>query len=346
MPEVPGRATTPVLDAVTEQAIDWLVRLDSGHGNDNDRRAFAQWLAAAPAHAAAWATLQQRLNQRIAPALTQLQTDGHATTGVRALSTPPPDHRTRRRALLGGATVALLGATGGSALWADRRAPLVAWSADLHTGTAERRRFVLDDGSDLLLNARSAADLHFSPTQRLVRLRAGALIVQVAPDAQRPFVVQSAQGSVRALGTRFMVRQDEGRTLVSVLEHSVRLAPRQDDARIDPIEHIEHIDLAEGRSAWMQAGRVQDVSTARIDPSAWSTGVLEVHDQPLADVLDALRPYTPAILRASPEAARVGVYGVYPLDRPMEVLQALVDTLPLRVRRWGDWVVYVDVRGS
>jgi transmembrane sensor len=96
----------------------------------------------------------------------------------------------------------------------------------------------------------------------------------------------------------------------------------------------------------MQAGRVQDVSTSRIDPSAWSTGVLEVHDQPLADVLDALRPYTPAILRASPEAARVGVYGVYPLDRPMEVLQALVDTLPLRVRRWGDWVVYVDVRGS
>jgi ferric-dicitrate binding protein FerR (iron transport regulator) len=92
MPEVPGHATAPLLDAVTEQAIDWLVRLDSGHGNDSDRQAFAQWLAAAPAHAAAWATLQQRLDQRIAPALTQLQTGGHAPSGVRALSTPPPDH--------------------------------------------------------------------------------------------------------------------------------------------------------------------------------------------------------------------------------------------------------------
>lgn len=342
MPEVPARATPPLLDAVTEQAIDWLVRLDSGHGSDSDRRAFAHWLAAAPAHAAAWATLQQRLDQRIAPALNQLQTGGHAPTGVRALSTPPLDHRTRRRALLGGATVALLGAAGGSALWADRRAPLMAWSADLHTGTAERRRFVLDDGSDLLLDARSAADLHFSPTQRLVRLRAGALIVQVASEAQRPFVVQSAQGSVRALGTRFMVRQDEGRTLVSVLEHSVRLMPMREDVRMAPT------DLAEGRSAWLKADRVEPLGATRADPSAWSTGVLEVHDQPLADVLDALRPYTPAILRASPEAARVGVYGVYPLDRPMEVLQALVDTLPLRVRRWGDWVVYVDVdvRGS
>ena len=340
MPEVPAHATPPPLDAVTEQAIDWLVRLDSGHGSDSDRQAFARWLAAAPAHAAAWATLQQRLDQRIAPALNQLQTGGHAPTGVRALSTPPPDHRARRRALLGGATVALLGAAGGSALWAERRAPLMAWSADLRTGTAERRRFVLDDGSELLLNARSAADLRFSPTQRLVRLRAGALIVQVASDVQRPFVVQSAQGSVRALGTRFMVRQDEERTLVSVLEHSVRLMPMREDVRIAPT------DLAEGRSAWLQADRVETLTAARIDPSAWSTGVLEVHDQPLADVLDALRPYTPALLRASPEAARVGVYGVYPLDRPMEVLQALVDTLPLRVRRWGDWVVYVDVRDS
>lgn len=336
MPEARAHAAAPLLDAVTEEAIDWLVRLDSGHGSDSDRLAFSHWLAAAPAHAAAWTTLQQRLNQRLSPALAQLQAGGHAPTGVRALSTPAPDHRARRRALLGGATVALLGAAGGGgALWADRRAPLMAWSADLHTGTAERRRFVLDDGSDLLLNARSAADLHFSATQRLVRLRAGALIVKVAADAQRPFVVQTAQGSVRALGTRFMVRQDDGRTLVSVLEHSVRLAPQQADARTD---------LAEGRSAWLRADSVEPVPAARLDPSAWSAGVLEVHDQPLSDVLDALRPYTPALLRASPQAARVGVYGVYPLDRPMEVLQALVDTLPLRVRRWGDWVVYVDVR--
>ncbi|MGJ7541993.1 FecR family protein [Variovorax sp. LT1R16] len=328
-----ARATALPLDPVIEQAIDWLVRLDSGHSDDSERRAFARWIDAAPAHAAAWASLQQRLDQRIAPALTQLQAGGQMPPVVRALSAPP-DHRARRRALLGGAAVALLTATGGG-LWADRRAPLMAWSSDLRTGTGERRRFVLADGSDLLLNARSAADLDFGAAQRLVRLRAGALIVNVAADAQRPFVVQSAQGAVRALGTRFMVQQEEGRTLVSVLEHGVRLRPLNDSA---PVE------LPQGASAWLHADGVEPVATARVDPSAWSSGVLEVHDQPLADVLEALRPYTPAILRASPEAARVRVYGVYPLDRPMQALQALVDTLPLRVRHWGDWVVYVDTR--
>lgn len=327
-----ARATALPLDPVIEQAIDWLVRLDSGHSDDSERRAFARWLDATPAHATAWASLQQRLDQRIAPALTQLQAGGHAPSGVRALSAPA-DHRARRRALLGSATVALLTAAGGG-LWAERRAPLMAWSSDLRTGTGERRRFVLADGSDLLLNARSAADLDFGAGQRLVRLRAGALIVNVATDRQRPFVVQSAQGAVRALGTRFMVQQEEGRTLVSVLEHSVRLRPLDGGATVE---------LGQGASAWLQADRVEPVAAAvRVDPSAWSAGVLEVHDQPLADVLDALSPYTPAILRASPEAARVRVYGVYPLDRPMEALQALVDTLPLRVRHWGDWVVYVD----
>lgn len=323
------------LDSVTEQAIDWLVRLDSGHSDDGERRAFARWLEAAPAHAAAWASLQQRLNQRIAPALTQLQAGGQAPSGVRVLSAPP-DHRTRRRALLGGAAVALLTAAGGG-LWAERRAPLMAWSSDLRTGTGERRRFVLADGSDLLLNARSAADLDFGADQRRVHLRAGALIVNVASDRQRPFVVQSAQGAVRALGTRFMVQQEEGRTLVSVLEHSVRLRPLNDGRAVE---------LPQGASAWLHADGVEPVAAARIDPSAWSSGVLEVHDQPLAEVLEALRPYTPALLRASPEAARVRVYGVYPLDRPMQALQALVDTLPLRVRHWGDWVVYVDTRAA
>jgi transmembrane sensor len=339
-----ARPTAAPLDAATDQAIDWLVRLDSGHSHARDQKAFVAWLAAAPAHAAAWTTLQQRLHQRISPALQQLQGDGHGPASVRALSAAPPSEHTRRRALLGTAAVALLSTAGGG-FWADRRAPLMAWSTDLHTGTAERRQFVLSDGSELLLNARSAADLHFSPTQRLLRLRAGALIARVAANAQRPFVVQSDQGSVRALGTRFMVQQDTGRTLVSVLEHSVRLtphrprAPQQDGAFAD-------VDLAEGGSAWLYADHVEPLRTAHADPSAWSTGVLEVHDQPLSEVLDALRPYTPAILRVSPEAARVGVYGVYPLDRPMEVLQALVDTLPLRVRRWGDLVVYVDVRSS
>ncbi|MBN8753643.1 MULTISPECIES: FecR family protein [Variovorax] len=320
------------LDAVTEQAIDWLVRLDSGHSSDSDQQAFAQWLDAAPAHAAAWTNLQQRLNQRITPALSQLQAGGHATPSMRALSAPG-DHRPRRRALLGSAAVALLAATGGG-IWLDRRSPLMAWSSDLRTGTGERRRFALEDGSDLLLNARSSADLYFSSTQRLVRLRAGALIAQVAADALRPFVVQTAQGTVRALGTRFMVQQEEGRTLVSVLEHSVRLAPRDEGPGVA---------LEQGGSAWMRQDSVEAIFATRVDPSAWSSGVLEVHDQPLSEVVDALRPYTPAVLRVSAEAARVRVFGVYPLDRPMQVLQDLVDTLPLRVRRWGDLVVYVDV---
>lgn len=325
----------PSLDAATEQAIDWLVRLDSGHSGEDERQAFAQWLAAAPGHAAAWALLQQRLEQRIAPSLGQLQASGLAPSGVRVLSAPP-ERRMRRRALLGGSAAALLAATG-SGLWFERRAPLMAWSADLRTGTAERRRFVLEDGSELLLNARSAADLDFSPTQRRVRLRGGALIAQVAPDARRPFLVQSAEGTVRALGTRFMVQQDAGRTLVSVLEHSVRLSTQRTGARLD---------LREGASAWMQAEGITPRPAARADASAWSAGLLEVHDRPLAEVLDALRPYTPALLRASAAAARIGVYGVFPLDRPMQVLQDLADTLPLRVRHWGDWLVFVDTPGT
>ena len=44
-------------------------------------------------------------------------------------------------------------------------------TADVRTGTGERRTVTLADGSELLLNAQSAADIQFDPQRRLVRLQ-------------------------------------------------------------------------------------------------------------------------------------------------------------------------------
>ncbi|PJO36248.1 hypothetical protein CTI10_023575 [Delftia acidovorans] len=78
----------------------------------------------------------------------------------------------------------------------------------MRTGTGQRSHHRLPDGSEIELDARSAADIAYSDTRRLVRLREGALLAQVAASAPgqplRPFVVQSAQGTAQALGTRFV----------------------------------------------------------------------------------------------------------------------------------------------
>ena len=71
--------------------------------------------------------------------------------------------------------------------------------ADLRTGTGERRSVSLNDGSRLQLNADSAVDCDFSAQRRLLRLYRGALVVQVAADPERPFIVRSDQGDILSL---------------------------------------------------------------------------------------------------------------------------------------------------
>ncbi|QRY80583.1 FecR family protein [Pseudomonas sp. PDNC002] len=309
------------LDTAGEQAIDWMVRLRSGHADARLQRQLQAWLNSDPAHADAWARLQRGLgapydNLRRMPGAADLLLHQHST----------------RRQLL--RSMAGLGLLGGGLWLTASSAPVRDLLADLRTGTGERRDFYLNDGSRLSLNAGSAVDLSFDANQRLILLRRGELVIQVAPDAQRPLIVRSAQGEARALGTRFLVSQEEHATRVVVLEHSVRVSL----ASLD-----EWRDLAEGDAALLDAGSIRPLrdQASRAD---WLRGQLSVTDEPLDAVVDALRPYLPGYVRVEPRARSLRVQGVFPLDRPEHALAALQETLPLEIRRFGPWLTLVSLR--
>jgi transmembrane sensor len=66
------------------------------------------------------------------------------------------------------------------------------------------------------------------------------------------------------------------------------------------------------------------------------------HGQPLSEVVQALRPYRHGFIRISPAAARLQVLGAFPLDDSDRVLDALEQTLPIRVTRHGGWLVSIE----
>ena len=210
--------------------------------------------------------------------------------------------------------------------------PVTGLTADVHTATGERRTLQLADGSRLVLNARSAVDIRFDGSRRLLRLREGEVLVTVAADAARPFIIATAQGEVWALGTRFLVRQEEARSLVCVQEHSVR---------IDCLDGRQG-ELGEGHAAWFGAAGIQPASASLLTRAAWVDGRVEVDDEPLGHLVEALRPYHRGLLRISPEAAQVRVFGVFPLDDSGAALQSLAETMPVRVRRFGPWLTLID----
>ncbi|MCO3276273.1 DUF4880 domain-containing protein [Pseudomonas aeruginosa] len=190
---------------IRQQAAEWAIRLDGGDLDRSRREALDGWLAADPRHPAALALAQRTWKQlgSLAEPRTMVQTP---------VASAPRRAGGRRKGWRGWAAAAAVLLALGSA-WNERDAG-VTWLADHATGKGEVRILRLVDGSEVELDAQSAIDVAYDSRERRVRLLEGSAIFRAAPRAERetrPFVVESAGGSTRALGTRFLVsRNAEG----------------------------------------------------------------------------------------------------------------------------------------
>ena len=162
-------------------------------------------------------------------------------------------------------------------------------------------------------------------------LRHGELVIKVAPDPERPLRVRSAEGEITALGTRFLVAQQEQATRLVVLQHSVQ-------ARL--FSGLT-LDLQEGQAAMLYPRSIVPMSGDQRYRADWLRARLNVLDDPLEDVVAALRPYTRGFVRVAPEVRGLRVQGVYPLDNPERAFTALAETLPIRVDHYSPWLTVI-----
>lgn len=310
--------------AVLEEAAGWLVRFQSETLSAADRAAFERWRGRSAAHAAAWARLEDMLRS-----FGQVPPELGART-LRRLERPG-----RRQALRTVAGLALLG----PAAWlAWRELPWREWSADARTAAGEQRRMQLADGTRLLLNTASAVDIQYTAEQRVIWLRAGEILLTTGKDpapVHRPFIVRTAQGSVQALGTRFMVRDERDRIRVAVFDGAVAIRPAASDARRV---------LQAGQQTVFDAQRIEPESAADAAQASWEDGMLAARNWRLADLVDELARYRRGFLRCDPAVAELRVSGAFPLNDIDAGLRLLEQTLPVRIHRITPYWVTVAAR--
>lgn len=92
------------------------------------------------------------------------------------------------------------------------------------TRVGEQRTVQLPDGSHMQLNTHSIVATAFQPQERHIHLLEGEAMFHVAKDPARPFIVDSADGRVVAVGTAFNVRADSAKTTITVVEGRVRVS--------------------------------------------------------------------------------------------------------------------------
>ena len=303
------------LPAAVQDAIEWMACQRSGYFDAQQQRSFEQWLAADCQHQEAWQQLQQRLQATFA---------GVDGVSGRMLA---KDRPVCRRAVLRGA-LGLGGLAVGSYCLTRPGWQLAGLRSDLSTGTAQRERLGLPDGSSLLLNARSAVNLRFAGHKRDVELLDGGVIAEVRASEGDALRLCSRLGSTSMAEGRCMMMLFPDETRVWALQNSLRVI------------HLDGswVTLAQGQGMRLTASGIEPISVSANSASAWSQGMLEAHNETLATVVEALRPYHRGVLTLSPEAARLKISGVFSLDRSDQALAAIADVLPLRIEHFlGLW---------
>ena len=316
-------ALAAIGEDVQQQAAEWLTVLMSDEAGEAEYAAWQRWRGADPEHERAWQhidAVSRRFNglHRSAAAQALAGAQQQAVNG-------------KRRQLL-----AWLGvAAGGGMLAAQTGAwdGVRALRADYRTATGERREVVLDDGSVLSLNTGSAVNVRFDASRRLIELLAGEILVSSGHGAgsAAPLVVATREGLVRALGTRFVVRQEDGVSTVEVFESAVEIRPR--DSAGAPLL------LAAGRGVAFSRHAPDAPHTIDAYADAWSRGQLIVDDVTLGDFLADLARYRPGVIDCAPAVAQLRLSGVFPLADTQRILNMLPNSLPVQVRsRTRYWV--------
>ena len=314
----------PVSARVLDAAIAWQLSLDAGDASAVEQEELRRWLASDAEHARAWrqlGMLDQRFSAASGPARAALL---QSREGIR--------QRVRKL----GRGLASIALVCGLALFAgERYVPLHYWLADQRTATGEQRTLTLADGTSINLNTHSAIDVRFDEKRRLIVLQAGEILIETGHDDARPFYVQTPDGSLRALGTRFIVKREDHATRLSVLQSAVAAQPEA--------QHQAQVVKA-GQQVLMRSDGLGPLLAVPPGSDAWTRGMLVVDNARLGDVIKELGRYRSGHLGVDKNVADLRITGSFPLRDTNLALNALLPTLPVQIEQHTPWWVTVRAR--
>jgi transmembrane sensor len=230
---------------------------------------------------------------------------------------------TRRRRLrrlwlpvLGAATVLVLLGLGLSYL------PRTPAATELVTAIGETRSVTLEEGSRIVLDARSRIRVRLGVHAREIELLDGQAQFEVAHDRERPFRVRTGQCEIVAVGTRFTVARLPASTTVTLIEGQVQVRTLAAGASRLPV-------LAPGQQLQIASdGQLLDEKPVELESvTAWQRGSIVLDDLPLTDALAVLNRYS---------ATQIVIHGALLQDRRISgVFRAGdVDTEALVLKRY------------
>lgn len=331
----PQTSAPPEPSAITDQAVEWFIRLSAPTAGAADQQQFQSWAEADPRHQQAYqqvATLWG--SEAFAHAL-----EAHARPPKTAQKpAPKPRSRLFRWAPPAlAASLAVLLITAQACGLSPGEVAAEQWHAafaDYATGTHQPQTVTLADGSQLTLAPQTALDVAQSRSGMTITLLHGKALFAVRPVAPgQQFTVKTEHAQVRVVGTAFTVETSPRDSQISVAHGRVEVTTPQGSAQAV-------LNKGQGSRATAE-GRLTALAHPE-DALAWTEGRLQFHDQPLGQVAQALEAHIPGLILIPDQTLREKkVSGSYRLDDPQAVLAALAEVVKAQITPLPGKILFV-----
>jgi len=318
-----------------EQSIEWLIRLQSPVLTKQDERDFFKWLYESPEHQRAyknteklWASLG-RSNQVSIDNLTILRSESPR----------------KQTSLWTGIALAA------SLMFAAVLIGINYTAVETHqyvTAVGQQKRLQLEDGSRVILNTNSQLKFSESSDSRLATLVRGEALFEVTHNPNKPFIIDTANGLVRVLGTRFSVRAEPRSTTVTVLEGKVGLTNTLNISEASALNpELEATLVADQQLTLNEASRGLAPRLVNAQAlTAWQEGKLVYENTPLPEIVkDLSRYFDGRIELADPSLYHIQVVAVLELKSKRTTLNALKTAFSLRSEETPEGVTLLYPQG-
>jgi transmembrane sensor len=292
----------------------WIARL---HGDERDRdleEAVRQWLQASP------------LNARAFELATEVWDDAANLRRLMPLVVNKQARRTHYSVALA-ATVAMV-------LAAVAMLVVYLHPDGVSTGVGEQRMLTLNDGTRVYLNTATHIVVHYDRHSRRVELETGEALFDVVKATDRPFRVTAGDRQVTALGTSFVVRRDDQRLAVTLVEGKVTVN--------------QTFTLTPGQRLTLSPGGAARLDTPSLEKAtAWRRGQVILDDTPLVSAVAEMNRYSPVkLVIEQPEAGNLLISGLFQVGDSASFARAVAATYGLTAINKGDRIVLAGVPRS
>lgn len=305
------------LNAITDAAAQWCMRLHADDCTDKDLAEFEQWLAANPLHAQEYQAMQEIW-------VTADHLPRTPPAQILQLPVKPRPRPQRLRHFASAAVITLLALPLGA--WVGWDQGWLPNDYQFEESGDARKTVTLSDGSEVELNLGSSLRYTNYKDERRVTLVKGEAFFKVAHDTHHPFVVRAGRGQTQVTGTQFNVWKYQDQVKVTLVEGSVLVSS-------DSFKLGSGYRLGPGMQASYNVGDLEPSlsQTYGNDSSlAWRSGKLMIDNLTLDQALPLINRYLESPLRlADASTGSVRISGIYNTNDVKRLVRSLPKVLPV-----------------